>query len=214
MKKWMLLCSISGLLTGAAMGIDRDASMIDSAGASVADYRHVDFTMFTLTSEKALKTDQEEWAIVVGVSFGEADPDVASSGNAWAASLGLKYYVTELASFTLAGMYASQDVGTDVTLTGGDLFFKLRFLSAEETISPFVMAGGLLENVEFDVGPRESDSFTELVLRAGLGCDFMMTEDMALSVSGAFVQSEKVSGDGEDTSDGWTASVSMVYYWE
>jgi hypothetical protein len=216
MKVRMLVLSGAAMLAAlTASAIDRNASMIDSA--AIAGYRSSTVRIVTLDvwGENALVAPRRDWAILVNLGFGQAKPAGGASGNTWAAGLGVKYYLTELASLSLVGRYETWGGDSGVDVASGTLGFKYRFLSAEEVVSPFATCGVAFQGITRDIaGTEESDSLSEAQLSVGVGCDFLLKSDMALVMQGAFFQPEKLAGDGAKLDNGWTASAGLAYYWE
>jgi hypothetical protein len=105
--------------------------------------------------------------------------------------------------------YESDDALGEVL--GADLTWKLRLVSADEAIAPYLLAGGALRTNEYD--QRVDREFSEFVALAGAGCDFLMREDMAITFEGLAFDTQELSGHSAEETGVWV-SVGMKYYWE
>jgi opacity protein-like surface antigen len=216
--RFRLISAAAAALAAATLtvgAIDRDASMIDTVAFDGFMSDGVDLARLGLSSEIGLATVHRDWSILAALGFGQVSPDAGINGELWFVGLGVKYYVTDLTSVALTGHYESWDEPADIGISGATLALKHRLVPAHEVISPFLTAGASMEEmtVEFRGTPAE-DSLTQIGIDVGAGCDFMLSDDMALVLQGGYTLTEKVSGGPDDTDDGWHVFAGMAYYWE
>jgi outer membrane protein W len=186
--------------------------MIDTLSAEMSTFDGGDTMAFSLWGETAMATPDGDWSFLLGGRVGTESPDGAEDANFWNLGLGMKHYFTHLTSLALVGAYTEYDVSYDLDVKAASLSLKHRFISAIEPISPFVTVGATYQTINKPWNDASGDSFSELVGKIGVGCDFMMTEDMAIVLSAAYFNAEDVS-DGPNPPDGWMATLSMMYYW-
>jgi len=198
-----------------ARALDRDARIIDTLGVEVSLYDDAEVMAATLWSEIAVNAPRRNWAILAGGSFGERSQDDVEDVTAWQAGVGLKYYLTWDMSFSLVGSYQQFDTGDDFDILAGTAAVQYRLVPADRPVSPFVRGQVTVADVDAPAVyfGAERESFTEVIMTAGFGCDFMMNEELAFVFEGAFSESEDASH-GVDYADGWTAGFAMKYYWE
>ena len=194
--------------------IDRNASCIDWLAVEGASYDQVAAIGASVWTEIGLATEHDDWAILAGLGGLRLTPDDGGSANAWMAALGVKYYLADLTSFALIGNY--RDSGSTYNLdSGATLIAKQRLISADEVISPYVRLSASIQRATWRPSSTVSEQkFTEAVLTAEIGCDFMLRDDFALQFQGGRSESEDLSGDLDQFADGWIASVAMVYYYD
>jgi hypothetical protein len=196
------------LTAGTAVAIDRNASMIDAVRIEGASYDHADYGGINITGETRVDDTGGQWAIVAGVSAGSLSLDAGSDFDALALTLGAKYYFTQLTSLAILGNYTWYDASGDFEVGTATASVKHRLLPATEPISPFIRIDTSIQFVD------QLNSYDVLVLVATAGCDFMMTDSMAIVFEGGISESEGLDDNGFDRADGWLASVAMQYYWE
>ena len=215
MRKLILYVSLALIVATAALAIDRDAATIESLIVEVANYDDIDIITAAAWSEIALDTIHEEWAILVGLKFGQASADNGADENTWYVGGGIKYYATDFTSFSLLGSYQDIGSGYDFDMITAEFSAKHRLISAEDTISPFVVGGAAIQGVQGTSQTGLSDDFTHFIVTAEVGCDLMLHKTLAIALQAGFSLSESFDGGGHDQhADGWLGSVGMVYYWE
>jgi hypothetical protein len=200
-------CLFIMLLTQPTFGIDRDANMIDAIWLDATTYDLYDSWGVRVTGENVVRDTGGEWAIITGIGGGQFDYDSGSDFDAISVSLGVKRYLFQNTSLALFGSYTWNDADVDYEVGAVTASLKQRLLSASNALSPFVRIDSTVQFVDTD------DSYKLLVVSAIAGCDFMMTDSMAIVFEGGTSTSEDLD-DGVEKDDGWLFSVAMQYYWE
>ena len=195
--------------------------MIDELNLDTSSYDHGDYVGVSITVENVIGVLKRNWALIAGIGMGELDLDSdALSGNydSWWAALGVKWYMTPVTGISVSGLMRNTDfsTGQDVEIAGGVVEVKQRLLPASKAISPYVRGKATLQEVDHPanyLGINTAGSFTELIISALFGCDFMMNDEMAWTFEAGYSESEEFE-DGRDTEDGFLARIAMRYYWE
>lgn len=214
MKRVLFLAIAGGLLSVANVyALDRGASMIDSLGADFATWDNGDAVEVTLWGETALDTPGREWAFVIGGGIGTISPDSFADVDFWHAGAGIKYYATALTSLSLIGHYTSFDLGGDPNSVAGTVTCKQRLIAPEEAISPYVLAAGTFRSSDWDYDSPETDNFTELEARIGIGADFMLTDSLAVTIDSSYSLANEFSGGG-GSPEFWTVGIAFKGFWE
>ena len=124
----------------------------------------------------------------------------------------LKYYLfteTSIACILSYGQYKA-DSTCDVKAISG--YLKQRLRPADETVSPYLLGGFTVQD---DSGFSDSecgDVFSDVVVEAGAGCDFLVNETFAIVFEGAWVWGESTADDPINA-NGLLVTGAMKYYW-
>lgn len=217
MKRARRVLAVITMVGGAAAGacaIDRDADSIDSLFLKGAAYEDTDALGVQAQTEIALATEREAWAILAGIGYVNLSPKNGSGTHEWSITLGIRFYPAELTALSLTGHHTESTRRDGFEANGVTVAVRQRFLSANEVLSPFALLRATLEDAEVRSPPNFRHSFTHLVLTAELGCDFMMRDDLALSLAVGYSESEDLPGSWDSRADGWITSAGLVYYWD
>jgi hypothetical protein len=191
---------------------DRDATFIDSIGVIGMSYKDGHMIDYQLWGETALggKNSSKNWALVVGGGFGNDSPDDYDNIDFWNGLAGIKYYFNDFTSLALIGSYMAYDIDDpNVDITSGSLVGKHRFIKASEGVSPFFTASATWRS--YDISGNDNDS--EIIGTAGLGCEFMLTEDLSIVLEASYLHGEAVDSDGPELQDGIVAAIYFTGYW-
>ena len=191
-----------------SFAIDRDAKFIDSIGAYGMSYKNGQLHGFQLWGETALGKINKDWAFLVGIGTGTDSPDDYGDTDFIDGLAGIKYYFSDLTSLALAGSYMGYDSDSDMDITAVSLLGKHRFIDASEGVSPFVTASASYRAIDI-----EDDNDSEIVGSVGLGCEFMLTEDLTLVFEGSYVRGESLNTDGFEFKDAIMAAIYLTGYW-
>jgi hypothetical protein len=193
---------------------DRNARMIDTLAVQSDVFDDGDAIKGTLWSENAFASPYRDWTLLLGGGAGSISPDDAESVDFWEAGFGLKYYITILTSLSLVGQFgAYYDIAGDPDTRGGTFTLKQRFIPADQALSPYVAGAATYRTIEEAFDGSTTDDYTEVVAGALLGCDFMLTESLAIVLESGYSHAEEVSGEFE-TPDAWSVSLGFKGYWE
>lgn len=217
MKKCSVFVAIlvTVLAAGTALAIDRDAAMIDTIGIELGDYRNVDTVGVSLWVENKLLHRSDDWAIVAGIGGGNWDPNEGSDAMSLFGALGVKFYPVGIMGLSLVGSYQTFENKSDFDIFAATLACRIRMIPASHAISPYAQLSGSIQRTEFEPGFMEADgdTFNEWVIRAGLGIDFMATEEFSFVFEGGWSDSEDVKS-GPQYADGYYAGIYMRYFWQ
>ena len=211
-----LVCALVGL---DALAIDRDAIMIDELNLEVTSYDDADYVGVSITVENVMAAASGNWALIAGVGAGQLEFDsTASDHDALWGGLGMKWYMTPVTGISLMGTWKELDyLGyDDVEILGAVAEVKQRLLPATMSISPYVKAKATIQEVDHPagyIGLASAGTFTELIVSASFGCEFMMNDSMAWVFEAGISESEDFE-DGGDTEDGFLARLAMRYHWD
>lgn len=192
-----------------SFAIDKDAKFIDSIGAYGMSYKNGQLHGFQLWGETALGKLNKDWAFVAGLGFGTDSPDDNGDTDFIDGLAGLKYYFSEFTSLALVGSYMGYDSDSDIDISAASLLGKHRFISAEEGVSPFFTASVSYRSIDI-----EDDNDSEIVGSAGLGCEFMLTEDLSIVIEGSYVRGESLNAHGFELKDAIFAAIYLTGYWD
>ncbi len=217
MKKCSLIALVMAgfILATTALAIDRNADMIDSIKYMTSSYDQGDTHDLALSGETALADAGQNWSFLVEGQKGILALDSGDDYDSWALGLGLKFYLTKITSLALIASYGEIDFQEGAETRTGTARLKQRFLPSTEDISPFVAGSAAIQEIDAPEGFLSSDGdvYSELILKCGIGCDFMLDETTAIVIEAYLAQSEATSSDISDSSDGWTAEAGMSFYW-
>jgi hypothetical protein len=213
-----LTAATAGLLILAvarpAAATDRDARMIDTLAVQADVFDDGDAAKATLWSENAIASYGRNWAFLVGGGAGRIAPDNGRDVDFWEAGLGLKYYISLLTSVAVTGTYgAYYDLPGDPDVRTGALALKHRFVPADEPVAPYLAGVFGYRSVDEPYDGSTTEDYAELLVTAVLGCDFMLTDALAIVLEGAFTHAEEVSGEF-DTPDTWSGSIGLKGFWD
>lgn len=215
MRSWLVVVVIAlvACIGANAYALDRNASMIDSAGLNVRAYDHFDVTYGLINSETAL-LNESKWSIIGAVGAGTISAEGADKMY-WLADVGVKRYLKWDSSLALLGTFEWAESGKDMGVYGMKLAFVQRLMPVDETISPYIGIDLALQSAKITYWTTGSDRFTGVALKAAVGCDFMLNEDCALAVEGAISESTDVSESlYGNYADGYSFQVALKYYWQ
>ncbi|MDI6774203.1 MAG: hypothetical protein QME60_02240 [Verrucomicrobiota bacterium] len=217
MKKLLAIVVALGApcFVSSGFAIDRDAGMIDVIGADVGGYRDVGYFGGSLWVENRLAAKSEDWALVAGIGGGEYDIKNGSDPYCWFAGIGIKRYLAGFSSLTVMGSYRNFENESNFDIVAGTATFKLRFVPSRHSISPYVAASGSLQYCDFQAGyfTETDETFNALVLTAGVGIDFMASEDFAFVFEAGLSDSQDFN-DGVQYADGFYGGIYMRHYWQ
>jgi len=211
-----LVCALVGM---DALAIDRDAAMIDELNVEGTSYDDADYFGVSITVENVMAAASGNWALLAGVGMGELEFDgMATENDAVWGGLGVKWYMTPVTGISIMGTWRELDYSgfEDVEILGVTGELKQRLLPATMAISPYVKAAATFQEVDHPAGYLNlatAGTFTELIVSAYFGCEFMMNESMAWVFEAGLSESEDFE-DGDDTQDGFLARLAMRYYWD
>ena len=197
------------------LAIDRGARIIDQLGVEVGVLDDGDIITGALWSENRLAADNEKWAFLLGLEYGEFDPDTEGVRyDVFDLHVGLKYYLTPVTSLSLTGDWSTSDGLVDeIDSFGGTLTAKQRLASSYKAISPYAVVSAELARIDQPRVDATDDDATELVLEFGAGADFMMLDNFGFVFEGLYRIAEDVSGDTEEQ-DGVLVSLFLKYYFD
>jgi len=197
-----------GIATG-AYAVDRDARMIGTGSLDFNSYKDMDSVRFTAWHEIALNNDRD-WALVAGGAYGQISSG-QTDADLWFAALGVKWYPRLTTGISLLGVY--EGAGDNYRTMGALLGIEQRFIVEASGVSPYILANVTIQDAQ--VLPwGASDSFTSLVLRGGVGCDVILTDDLTIVFQGMFIDSSDFGDNpNADYADGWSGTVALKYYW-
>jgi hypothetical protein len=203
------MCCLAALFaTPVAVAIDRDANMIDTVWIDGTSFSDSESYGIRVSGETSVKDTGGEWALLAAISRGVLTPDGMGDFDSTSLALGVKHYLFSPTSISLLGSYTWHDGSSDFDIASIKASFKQRLLPATDPISPYLRGEASVQFVDED-----DSSYEVLVLSAIAGCDFMMTDTMAVVFEGGISESEDID-DGSDREDGWLVSIGMQYYWE
>jgi opacity protein-like surface antigen len=193
-----------------APAIDRGARMIDTISIEGTTSDSGDSLGGSLWGETSTSAENEKWAILFGGSLAKLWPDKEENANAWNIGLGVKYYLLPSTSMALTGEYMERDFQGKPDIKTGKLNVKHRLLPADDDISPYLLAGVGIRTVEYI---HFDNDYTELIYSLGMGIDFMMAENYAITFEGTWNMTAEM---GDDTSsDNWLMGrIGLTYYWD
>ena len=208
---------VFSIATG-VFALERNAKMIDTLYLESSDYDYGQLRSINLSVENMTAAKNESWAIIADLGLGNIDYDNMGDEDFWSGSLGVKYYLTTVTSLSLMGSYTEMgfSTGPDIEFLAGTLEVIQRLFPTSFAVSPFVKISASVQEVDHPANFLSlpvADSFTELVLKGTVGCDFLMNDEFAFVFSLGYSESEDLD-DGGDTSDGLSAVVAMKYYWK
>ncbi|OGV63064.1 MAG: hypothetical protein A2283_23260 [Lentisphaerae bacterium RIFOXYA12_FULL_48_11] len=192
-----------------SFAIDRDAKFIDSIGAYGMSYKDGQLLGLQVWGETALGKINKDWALLVGVGAGTDSPDDSGDTDFIDGLAGIKYYLSDLTSLALVGSYMGYDSDSDMDITAASLIGKHRFIDASEGISPFCSASASYRAID-----NGDDNDSEIVGSVGLGCEFMLTEDLSIVLEGSYVRGESLNSDGFELKDAIVAAIYLTGYWD
>jgi hypothetical protein len=197
-----------------ARAIERDAAMIDWIGVEYGSFSGGDSLGLVLWGEAAMPPAGGDWAILAGGRFGTitaGDEDVSDT-DYWRVCLGIKYYLFQNLSLALIGSYARYDADAKAEATAATALAKFRLLSADGPISPYVFGSATAQAESSFSDSDAGDVFPSVVLQAGAGCDFAMTDELTFLFEASGLTSEHTDGGTVDF-DGVLVCCAMKYYW-
>jgi len=210
-KRIVAALLVMGIAAG-AYAVDRDASMIGSANMDFESYKDMNSVRFTAWHEVALNNDRD-WALVAGIAYGQMKSSGQEAQELWFGALGVKWYPWTTTGISLLGVYESTESGDNYRLSGGTLGIEQRFLTQSTGISPYIVASATMQSSRV-VPWSASESFTSLVMRGGIGCDVILTEDLTVVFQGVFVDSSAFRDNpNSNYADGWSGTIALKYYW-
>ena len=195
MKKVMfaVVTSVFLGLGAGAYAIERDAAMLDSAGFQAGRDRGAKLLYVTLWGETALDTDSKNWALVMGLSYGDL-LYFGGGSTACDAALGLKYYLTSLTGVSVYGEYGEPVSGGNTkAIYGGTVAIKQRLRPAGDKVSPFIEGIGTLQSVDLPA----DESGERLVTQGRAGIDFAAGHDLTFVVDAGYAASVDVTHQDE-----------------
>jgi len=208
MKKFNIaaLTAACIMTTTSLFAIERDANMIDTAWLDMNFFDDYDYIGLHVTGENLVKNGNDKWAILAGFKVGAFDPDYGSSFNSLGIELGVKYYITPLTAIACLGGYEWNDADIDFNTGTVTTRLKQRFTDPGATVSPYIKLEAAVDFIDMD------DSDNILIGSALAGCDFRMSDTMAIVFEGGISASDNLD-DGPDTDDGMILRVGMQYDW-
>jgi hypothetical protein len=214
MKKLLVLwCVVFVASVWTAKAIDREARMIDRVNLDMATLNDADSYGGSIIGETALATRWHEWAILAGGGAGTIAPLNEDDISYWNVLLGLKLYATPLTGVSAYGKYeqfATSPHHRDAKSL--NIQVKQRLLPVEFSVCPFAAGGLTLRERSTFTGLDTQDSFSEFLVNAGGGCEFVMNEELSFEFA-VYYQVADASEDETEDLDGWMATVGMLYYW-
>jgi hypothetical protein len=213
MMRFVCVLTVAVLVVASsAFAIDRDARFIDTVSLETTRYDGGDSLGGSLWAETATAAKSGDWAVLCGGGLGELWPDGGDSILYWEVGLGLKHYLAVDTSISVLGTYRELDIQDRPDILTGLGFVKHRLVPPDDDISPYIIAGAGLRQVEYIPEPPVDDDFTELLIFGGLGCDFMMAKNFAIVFESVWYRTEEL--DDDETADWWQGRVGMQYYWD
>ena len=197
-----------------AQALDRDAKVIGQAGIDFVSYKDMNAARLVVWDEAALDFERE-WAVVAGLGAGKFfRSGMDDSQTTLFAALGAKWYPAQTASIQLLGTVEWQGSGGGFRVIGGTATFEQRFIIEQAALSPFLNVSASLQNSKVNPWGTDEDPFTCLVLKAGAGCDMIMSEDVTLMFYVAVEDSQGPAGnENRNYADGWSGTIALKYHW-
>lgn len=198
----------------AAHALDRGARVIGQAGVDFTSYKDMSAARVIVWDETSLSFERE-WAVVAGLGAGEFFRSGMEDNPAMLfAALGAKWYPQPTTSVQLLGTCEWLVSGSGFRAIGGTAVVEQRFITQQSALSPFLTISASLQRTQANPWGVDEESFTSLVIKAGAGCDLIMSEDVTLVVLAAFTDSEASAHiANRGYADGWSGSVALKYYW-
>jgi hypothetical protein len=193
--------------------IDKDARFIDSIGVIGLSYKDGKLLDFQLWGETALggKNSNKDWALIVGGGIGTDSPSDSSDVDFWNGLGGIKYYFSDFTSLALIGSYMAYDTDANLDITSASLVGKHRFVEVSEGVSPFFTASATYRSIDTEGG---GDNDSEIVGTVGLGCEFLLTDDLSIVFEGSYIHGEALTSGGPELQDGILAAIYFTGYWD
>jgi len=205
----LALCSATG-----AQALDRDAKVISQIGVDYCNLGKMNSTRLTVWDETGLDFERE-WAIVAGLGVGQLSGSVGTDKpSTFFLALGSKWYPLATTSVQLLGTAEWADSGDQFRVLGGTVGLEQRFITKQAAVSPFLTASASLQDTRADLSVADANSFTCLVLKGGVGCDFIVRSDFTIVFHAEYTDSRGPAHEPlGDYADGWGGSVALKYLW-
>jgi hypothetical protein len=208
-------CVVAAVCFGkVASAIEGGSTVVDTLGIEATSFDQVGSVAGTLDTEVAVKVPSEDWAILAGVSYRSVDPDWSDTKlEGWGGKLGIKYYFTRMTSLALLGSREEYDAVASRNATAASLAFEQRLLPARSGVSPFVDASLSVRFPDYVLADPVNRRDHDYVIRLGAGCDFMLTDTLALAFGIDYNSIMKNLSD-LTKNDGWTGTIGFVGYFD
>lgn len=204
----LALCSATG-----TQALDRDARVISQIGVDYTTLDKMNSARLTVWDETGLDFERE-WAIVAGLGVGQLSNSGGDKPSTFFLALGSKWYPLATTSVQLLGTAEWADSGDQFRVIGGTLGLEQRFITRHAAVSPFLTASASLQDTRADLSVADANSFTCLVLKAGVGCDFIVRSDFTLVFHAGYADSRGPAHEPRgDYADGWGGSIALKYLW-
>jgi hypothetical protein len=217
MKRMIVFaCGIAVLcFSGMAYGIGGGAAIADRLTVDAASFNDVGTYAIMLESEVAVKVPTEDWSVLVGVDYRSISQDsTRTTFDGFGGELGIKYYFTRMSSLALIGTYDDYDCDGANKVTAGVLRFDQRFKPARSGVSPFINGAVGVRYPDYQLSNAHEDRSSEYVICLGVGCDFMLTDTLAMTIGGSYKSFLNSLTDNFTKHDGWIGTVGFVGYWD
>lgn len=206
--KILSIAVISFAMVCSSPAIDNDAKFIDSIGVYGLSYHDGHLANYGIWGETPVFKMAKDWSIIAGLGYGIDSPDNGGDLDIWDGMLGVKKYITDLTSVSLAATYMDYDVSYDYNIFGANLSGKHRFTDISDGISPFLTAGIAYRAIN---ASRDTE---EVVLSVGAGCEFLITKDLSLVFEAAYVRGDSLSNGGPEIRNGVMGAIYFTGYWD
>lgn len=195
-NRMAVLClALATLNLANAFATDRQSPMIDSIGMEMVRFDDGKMLTGVLNGETDLPGAILNLALLAELGFGKVTLDNNENGSLWNAGLGLKYYSTPACSLSVLASFGELSLDQDSGIAALSALAKYRMLPADDTLSPYLLAGLALRGMDEPWWPSNAiDDITELQLTAGAGCDVEFKPGMALIVQATYSTSEELAG--------------------
>ena len=206
-------CVLSVLMLGRVnvYAIDGGGQYVDTLRAEASASK--DFKSFGayLEGDTAVAIPAADWAIVAGLGWKRVEPDVGESKDAIGCEIGVKYLVTTLTALSLVGTYEQYDCFGFKDVGAGVLRVEQKFLPPKSGVSPYVKGAFAVRGRDGRLGvAKEDDDSGDMMFQAGAGCEFMLTDSVAIVFDAMWVGVV----DSSDTKAAGLASIGLRAYWE
>lgn len=190
---------------------DRNARFIDSIGAFGMSYKDGQMTGYQIWGETALGRTSRDWALIVGGGIGSESPDKGNDSDFWDGLGGMKYYFSDFTSLALVGSYMAYDSDAHLKISAASLIGKHRFIEAAEGVSPFFTASATYRSRDYG---NDNENEDEIVGTVGLGCEFMMNQDLSIVFEASYIHGESLDSGGAEIQDGVMGAIYVTGYWD
>jgi hypothetical protein len=219
MKRMIVFtCGMAALcFSGMAYAISGGAAIVDRLTVDATSFDQVGTYAVMLESEVAAIVPTEDWSVIVGVDYRSVNADwTDSTFDGLGGELGIKYYFTRMSSLAALGTYENYDYDGSKKVAAATLRFDQRFMPARSGVSPFFNGALGVRFPDYQLPSPPQDRNRDYILSLGIGCDFMITDTLAMTIGAGYKSILGTLTDIKDITknDGWIGTVGFVGYWD